>query len=185
MSGEISSYLAKNVSQLRQQKALTQSQLAKTAGLPRSTVTHIESGAANPSLSSLLAMAGALQVSVEELLSRPRRALEHIRAADVPLQERAAGSARIHKLLPDKIRGLHIDHMELDARTGMTGQPHLRGTKEYLYVIEGEITLFVDGASVTARKGDVLAFEGDQPHGYKNPGDRKARALSVVVPLLG
>jgi transcriptional regulator with XRE-family HTH domain len=185
MSSDISSYLAKNVSQLRGQKALTQSQLAKAAGLPRSTVTHIESGAANPSLSNLLALAGALQVNVEELLSKPRRAMEHIRAADVPLQERANGRAKIYKLLPDKIRGLNIDFMELEANTNMPGHPHLRGTKEYLYVVEGEITVFVSGISVALRKGDVLAFEGDQPHGYKNATDRKARGLSVVVPLLG
>lgn len=185
MSHEISSHLAKNITQLRTQKGLTQAQLAKSAGLPRSTVTHIESGAANPALSNLLALAGALQVNVEELLSKPRRALEHIRAADIPLQERANGRVKIHKLMPDKIRGLNIDLMELDTGANMPGHPHLRGTKEYLYVVEGEITVFVSGESTLLRKGDVLAFEGDQPHGYKNSGDRKARGLSVVVPLLG
>jgi XRE family transcriptional regulator, regulator of sulfur utilization len=184
MSGEISGYLAKNISSLRETKGLTQSQLAKAARLPRSTLTHMESGAANPSLSNLLAVAAALQVSVEELLTKPRRAVEHIRAEDIPFQERAGGKARVHKLLPDKIRGLHIDLLELAARAHMPGHPHLRGTKEYLYVIEGEITVFVNGLSSVVREGDVLAFEGDQPHGYKSSGERKALGLSVVVPTL-
>jgi transcriptional regulator with XRE-family HTH domain len=185
MSNEASSHLAKNITQLRANKGITQSQLAKAAGLPRSTVTHIESGAGNPSLFNLLALAGALQVNVEELLSKPRRALEHIRAADIPLQERAGGNAKIYKLLPDKIRGLNIDLLELEAGANMPGHPHLRGTKEYLYVVEGEFTVFVSGQSVVVKKGDVLAFEGDQTHGYKNSGGKKARGLSVVVPLLG
>ncbi|MGZ3695242.1 MAG: helix-turn-helix domain-containing protein [Bdellovibrionota bacterium] len=185
MSANISTYLAKNVAELRESKNLTQAQLAKLAGLPRSTVTHIESGAANPSLSNLLAVASALQVNVEEILSKPRRALEHIRAEDIPLQLKAHGKVKIYKLLPDKVRGLNIDLMELNTNSHMPGHPHLRGTKEYLYVIEGEITVFVNGIASVVRKGDVLAFEGDQAHGYKNTGDKKARGLSVVVPLLG
>lgn len=185
MRDEIASYLAKNISQLRSSKGFTQTKLAKVAGLPRSTVTHIESGAANPSLSNLLALAAALQVNVEELLSKPRRALEHIPATDIPLQERANGKARIYKLLPDKVRGLNIDLIELDPNTHMPGHPHLRGTKEYLYVVEGEITVLVGGVASVVRKGDVLAFEGDQHHAYKNPSEKKAKGFSVVVPMLG
>lgn len=185
MGAEISGYLAKNVAQLRGNKGLTQAQLAKTAGLPRSTVTHVESGSANPSLSNLLALAGALQVSLEELLSKPRKELAHIPAADVPIQEKANGKVRIHKLLPDKVRGLDIDLMEFEAHAHMPGHPHLRGTKEYLYVVEGELTVFVNGVATVVSRGDVLAFEGDQAHGYKNTGGKKARGLSVVVPGLG
>lgn len=120
-------------------------------------------------------------MNVEELLSKPRRAIEHIPASDVPVQTRASGKARVSKLLPDKVRGLHIDLFVLDAGSTMAGHPHLRGTKEYLYVLEGEITVVVEGTPTLVRKGDVLAFEGDQPHAYR-AGVRAARALSVVVP---
>ena len=181
---EISSHLAKNIIQLRESKGYTQSHLAQLADLPRSTITYMESGAANPSLTNLMLVATALQVNIEELLSKPRRAVEHIQSTDIPFLEKMNGKIRIHKLLPDKIRGLNIDLMEIDIGAHFSGQPHLRGTKEYLYVIEGEITVFVGGLSSIIRKGDVLAFEGDQAHGYKNSGQKKARGLSVVVPIL-
>ena len=35
-------------------------------------MTHIESGSGNPSLHNLIKVAAALQVSIEELLTRPR-----------------------------------------------------------------------------------------------------------------
>ena len=185
MKPEIPLHLARNIAALREARGLTQAQLARSAGLPRSTVTHLESGAANPSLSSLLAVGQALQVNVEELLSKPRRALEHIPAGEVPVQERAGGSVRVRKLLPDKIRGLHIDLLELEPGAHLPGHPHLRGAKEYLFVAEGELTVFVAGVATRLRKGDVLAFEGDQPHGYKNEGARAARGFSVVIPMAG
>lgn len=102
---------------------------------------------------------------VVDLLSKPRRALVHIRAGDIPVLEKANGKARIHKLLPDKIRGLNIDLIELEAGANMPGHPHLQGTNEYLYVAEGEFTVFVSGIASVLRKGDMLAFEGDQAHG--------------------
>ena len=64
----------------------------------------------------------------------------------------------------------------------MPGQPHLKGTKEYLTVLEGELTVVVEGLPTAVKKGDVLAFEGDQNHAYRNTGGRRTRALSVVIP---
>jgi transcriptional regulator with XRE-family HTH domain len=176
-------YLAKNLSQLRTARGYTQAQLALEAGLPRSTLTNMESGSANPSLQNLLAVAGALKVSVEELLSKPRRELEHIAASEVPMQSRAGGKARVFKLLPDKIKGMNIDRMELDRGVRMPGHMHIKGTKEYLTVIEGEMTVYIQGTANVVREGDVLAFEGDQPHAYHASGGRSAKAISVVIPL--
>jgi len=184
MDQQVPAYLARNLQQLRRLKGLTQGALATKAGIPRSPLPHLESGEANPSLFNLLAVAKALQVNVEELLSRPRRPVEHVPAAEVPVQLRANGRVRLRNLLPDKIRGLHLELLELDPGAVMTGQPHLRGTKEYLTVIEGEVAVITSGEPWAMKTGDVLAFEGDQPHAYRNPGGRRARALSVVVPLL-
>ncbi|MEK7355066.1 MAG: helix-turn-helix transcriptional regulator [Bdellovibrionota bacterium] len=114
MREPVSRYLAKNLSDLRKSKGYTQGQLAKAAGLPRSTLTNMESGEANPSLSNLTALSSALKVGIEELLSKPRKVTEHFLAKEIPLQERLGGKARIFKLLPDKIRGMHIDRIELD-----------------------------------------------------------------------
>ncbi len=64
--------LAANVAALRRTKRLTQRQLAELSGIPRSTVTNIESGGGNPSLSNLVRLSAALGVGVEELLAAPR-----------------------------------------------------------------------------------------------------------------
>ena len=64
-----------NIRELRAARGLTQQQLAKLAGLPRATWQHLESGAANPTVSVLHKVALALQVSVEELISTAARRL--------------------------------------------------------------------------------------------------------------
>lgn len=176
-------YLSKNISELRSRKNLSQQQLAQMAGIPRSTLTHIESGDGNPSLVNLLRVAAALGVGVEELLSRPRSQVSLIPADKVPVQVRSGGLVHIHKLLPDRFRGLAIDRMEFEPESAMGGQPHLAGTKEYLTVLMGEIQVQVAGETFVVKKGDVLAFPGNQPHGYRNVKKTPAAAISIVIPV--
>lgn len=179
----ISRYLAQNILALRQQKNLSQQQLSQDAGIPRSTITHMESGEGNPSLSNLCKLATALNVSIEELLSRPRSACTLLKAGDVPVLSRSAGKVKVHKLMPDKVRGIELDRVEITPRSSMGGKPHLRGTKEYLMALEGSVIVSVAGDDYQVDAGDVLAFPGDQKHAYRNPGAEPAVALSVVLPV--
>src|SRR5262245_55901498 len=72
MASKVSARLAANVRHLREARGATQEQMAKLAGIPRATWGHLETGAANPTLSVLDRVATALQVSLEELTAAPR-----------------------------------------------------------------------------------------------------------------
>ena len=179
----VSAYLADNIIALRKRGELSQGRLADKAGIPRSTVANMESGAGNPSLTNLCKIAAALGVSIEELLSRPRNETSLLRADQVPVQRRSGGKVQVHKLMPDKVRGIEIDRMQFSAGASMGGKPHLQGTKEYLVTLTGSVTVSVGGANWQVDAGDVLAFPGDQKHGYRNSGRGPADALSIVLPL--
>jgi len=179
----ISRYLGQNIEKLRGKMNLSQQQLAKQAQIPRSTLTNIESGSGNPSLTNLVKISAALSVSVEELLSRPRTDCVLISSDKVPLQSRSHGQVQIFKLLPDRIRGLEIDRLEFSVGAVMGGHPHLSGTKEYLTVLQGEIVVYVAGENYTVKRGDVLAFPGNQPHSYRNSGRTTSIAVSIVIPI--
>ena len=180
---ESSRNLAANTQALRSAAGLSQQQLANLAGIPRSTLTHIESGEGNPSLSNLCKLAGALGVSIEELLMRPRGEVTLLQAADVPVLARSGGRVQIHKLMPDSVRGIEIDRVAITGRASMGGKPHLVGSKEYLMTLKGTVTVSVAGQDYPVAAGDVLAFPGDQKHAYRNTGSGTAIALSVVLPM--
>lgn len=182
-SFESSRNLAANTLALRTGKGLSQQQLAKLAGIPRSTLTHIESGEGNPSLSNLCKLAEALGVSIEELLTRPRSDVTLLRAADIPVLARSGGKVTVQKLMPDAVRGIEIDRVVLRRRASMGGKPHLNGSKEYLMALEGALTISVAGQDYPVGAGEVLAFPGDQKHAYRNTGSGTAVALSVVLPM--
>jgi XRE family transcriptional regulator, regulator of sulfur utilization len=171
--------LARNLLQLRAARGATQQQLARLAGVPRPTWANLESGAANPTLSVLMKVAAALQVSVEELIAPPRASARHVPAASVPVKQR--GGVLIRKLLPEPIAGMEMDRLELPPGASMTGVPHTPGTREYLTCESGTIELTASGERYQLEPGDVVVFRGDQKHGYRNPGRARAIAYSVVA----
>jgi quercetin dioxygenase-like cupin family protein len=160
---------------------MSQGALARLAGVPRSTVTYLESGAGNPSLHNLVKIAAAFQVSIEELLQKPRGHVKLVRRSEIPVQRRANGAAQVHKLLPDAIPAMELDRMELVPGGRMGGIPHTANTREYLTCLSGQVEVAVSGETYRLAAGDVLAFPGDEQHSYFNPGRTSSSCVSVVV----
>ena len=88
----LAGHLAANVKQLRGARGFTQQQMARLSGMPRATWSNLESGSANPTLAVLHRVAGALQVSLEELLAPPRAASRFYPRGSLPV--RARGQVR-------------------------------------------------------------------------------------------
>jgi transcriptional regulator with XRE-family HTH domain len=179
MDDDLARRLAANVRQLREARALTQQQMAKSSGLPRATWANLESGTANPTLAVLDRVARAFQVSLEELTAPPRAAARLYPKGTLPTHAR--GPCTVRKLLPDKVSGMEIDRLTIPPQGRMAGVPHTPGTREYLTCEEGTLSIVVAGESWTLAPGDVLVFHGDQRHSYANPGTRTAVGYSVVV----
>jgi transcriptional regulator with XRE-family HTH domain len=178
VSGE-HDHLADNIKALRETRGLSQQQIAKLAGVPRATWTHLESGAANPTLTVLVKVANALQVRLDELLAPPRRPARFLKASELPTRNR--GNVGIRKLLPESLPGLDLERMLLPPGARMAGVPHTPGTREYLTCERGTVELAVAGEKYTLGEGDVLSFRGDQRHAYHNPGTQTAIAYSAIA----
>lgn len=176
---DATAHLAANVRGIREARGLSQQQIAKLAGIPRATWSHLESGAANPTLAVLTRVADALQVRLDELLASPRTPVRHLRAAELPTRQR--GAVKIRKLLPEPLAGLDLERMVLPPGARMAGVPHGPGTREYLACERGTIELHAAGEGFRLDAGDVVVFRGDQRHGYHNPGRDEAIAYSVIA----
>ncbi len=178
-STTVSGHLSRNMAHLRQARNLSQGALASLSGLPRSTVSHIESGSGNPSLRNLVKVADALRVSIEELLVRPRTEVHLARSLDLSCVTK--GAARITQILPDPISGMSIERVEIEAGGRLIGAPHVRNAKEYITVVSGGLEISLAGQTHRLKTGDVIAFPGDQSHRYVNVGRGRVMFLSVVA----
>lgn len=69
-SEKVMARFGKNVRRLRLERDLTQEELAEGAGISQVQITRIESGKINTSISTVVAIAGALGVGEGELFKR-------------------------------------------------------------------------------------------------------------------
>ena len=178
---KLSRIIALNIKSLRESQALTQVQLAEKSKVPRSTLATIESGESSPSVDSLMKLAKALSVTLDELTSKVRPKTTLVRAKDIPKKSKAGGAIVQHKLLPDPIYGMEMDYLILKTGARMRGVPHVKDTREYFSCLEGEVEIYCDGEHFVLGAGDVLAFPGDRPHSYYNKGRKEAKGFSVIV----
>lgn len=175
--------LAKNLRYVRERRGLTQAKLATLAGVPRSTLALTETGSGNPTLLVLARLAGALQVSIEELIAAPRSDVHFHKNGSLPIENRGTGKkvVEVRSLLPDPVPGMQIDRMELEPGAKMFGIPHPPGTREFLVCERGRLTLQASGERYELAFGDVVSYQGDQPHSYWNEGRVTAVGFSVVA----
>lgn len=161
---------------------MTQAQLATSASIPRSTVSHMESGAGNPSLGNLARVAAALQVNIESLLAMPPNSLRHVPARQVQTQERSGGKCRVYDLLPAPLVGFTLQRIDMKPGALLRRRPEADGSHCYCHLISGTLTINASGEMVNLSAGDVLAFRADQPHQFRTTGGVSASLVLAALP---
>ena len=154
-TGSIPNTMAAVVTRMGRRRSLpalinTQAQIAKQAGIPRATWTNLESGAANPTLAVLIKAANALQVRLEELLTRRHGQGRVTRVSELPARKR--GEVTVRTLLPETLAGLSLERMVFPQGGRMTGAPHTEGTREYLTCEHGAIKPLASGHVIVPRR---------------------------------
>ena len=176
------SHLSANLQRLRHIAGLTQKALALAANLPRATLASLEQGEANPRLDTLLAVASALQVGLDELIAAPpKQRLYKVKVAEAREYRDDHGRYVSRLMSPIASRGVQIQRVTLAPRCSVAGRPHPRGSQEFFVVFSGEAVLEVDGKEVAVEAGSLVQFPGHLPHRYMNRGSAPAEGYSLVI----
>ncbi|MEV5468954.1 XRE family transcriptional regulator [Streptomyces griseoincarnatus] len=159
----------------RTRAGLSLSELAKRAGIAKSTLSQLEAAGGNPSMETLWALAVALGVPFSALVEPPAPMVQVIRAGEGP----AVGSDRssyVAALLSASPPGARRDIYAVDLEPGTVrdSDPHIPGTVEHVVVSAGRVTAGPTGEQVELGVGDYMAYRGDVPHRYEalEPGTK-------------
>lgn len=116
--------IGKNLRRLRNASGLTQLQLAEASGLSRVGYRNIETGKSVPRVETVRALAGALEVPVEKLVSQ----VHEIRQ----VRFRSLKRLRSREQIISEVGGKLADVRELEEALGDTRAFHLAGLSEQL-----------------------------------------------------
>ena len=166
------------IRELRQSRGRTLQELADVSGLSTSMLSLVERGRASPSIGSLIVIASALGVAMSDLLVNGSDSEERIvvRASEARTVETAQHVVR-RLLREDRTRGVSVAVNEYAPHTGSTEHPIAHEGFEYGFVLQGELTVEVDGTKHLLRQGDLIAYSSRRKHKIWNHGKTKVRTL--------
>jgi transcriptional regulator with XRE-family HTH domain len=149
----------------RERAGLSLSELAKRAGIAKSTLSQLEAASGNPSVETLWALGVALDVPFSRLVDPPRPKVQVIRAGEGPavFSERAEYVATLLASCPPNARR---DIYLITAEPGSVreSEPHMPGVVEHVVLCAGRARLGLTDDPVEIGPGDYLAYPGDLPH---------------------
>lgn len=178
--------LGHQIRTLRRERDLSVADLGSAAGISLGMVSKIENGAISPSLSSINAIARALNVPITTLFSafEERRDCSHVkRGQGVVIERRGTKVGHIYELLGAGIGGEvalepYLITLENEAEA-YTSFRH-SGT-EFIYMLSGEVIYHHAGEEYHLQPGDSLLFDSNGLHGPAKLLKTPMTYLSVIV----
>ena len=176
--------IATSLRRERERLGLSLTELARRAGIAKSTLSQLEAGAGNPSVETLWALAVVLEVPFSKLVDPPEAASVHVIRADerlvIPSERAPFTGTLIAACPPGARRDLHVI-------TGEPGAPraahaHIAGTTEHMLVTAGRWRAGPVDAPVELALGDYARFPGDRSHTYEalEPGSTAVLVMEYV-----
>ncbi len=187
-SALLASVIGARVKQKRQARGWTLDQLAEVAGVSRRMVAAVEQGTANPSVRTLLRLSDALGIGLPALVEPTRSAAARVtrRGDGAVLWTGTFGGRGVLVAGTGPPDVLELWDWTLGPGDEHVSETHAPGTRELVQVQSGQIVIGVGSQSNVLETGDSIAFDGDVPHSYANPGTEPARfSLAVFEPRVG
>jgi transcriptional regulator with XRE-family HTH domain len=178
--------IGREVRSFRTQLGLTIVELAKQAGLSAGMLSKVERGQTPPSLSTIEALAQALNVPVTSLF---RSYDQQHDASFVPaghglvIERRGTRVGHRYELLGHTVgKRVSVEPylISLDQRSEVFPLFQHAGV-ELIHVLEGEMVYRAAGAVYRLRSGDSLMFDANTPHGPEELNVLPIRFLSVIT----
>jgi transcriptional regulator with XRE-family HTH domain len=152
----------------RDRAGLSLTELARRAGVAKSTLSQLESGAGNPSVETLWALAVALGVPLSQLVEPPAPQVRVVRAGEGPRihsdQAEFTGTL-LSSGSPHARRDIYL--VELEPGSVRQAAAHIPGSVEHVVVAAGRMRAGPASGAVELAAGDYATFRGDLPHRYE------------------
>jgi transcriptional regulator with XRE-family HTH domain len=167
----------------RERTGLSLSELAKCAGIAKSTLSQLESGTGNPSLETLWALSVALDVPFSRLIDPPRPRVTVLRRGEgiaVPSERAHYVATLLASCPPNARRDIYL--LSVEPGPPRESDPHMPGTWEHAVVGSGRALVGPTEDPVELCPGDYIGYPGDVPHICKalEPGTAIVLAMEHV-----
>jgi XRE family transcriptional regulator, regulator of sulfur utilization len=160
---------------LREARGLSLSELARTAGVGKATLSGLENGTRNPTLETMYAIAAALSVPMSALTLDP--------GAPVSTASAVRGAAVVSTLLEvfeEPAATYELFRLRIVVGAEQHSPAHPPGTTEHLTVVRGQLRAGPAAAPLTVGPGEHVSWTSDVAHVYAALGEDDVEAVLLI-----
>ncbi len=169
--------------EIRTHLGMSQRQLARQAGVANATISQIEAGKLNPTVSMLKKVLDGIPISLAEFFGDEFEPKERIFFHADELTEIAEGGVSYRQVganLHDREIQFLRECYQPGAGTGRHEITH--EGEECGIVLKGRLKVTVGDESRVLKAGDAYYFKSNQPHHFHNPGNVPCELISACTP---
>lgn len=176
--------IGEKLRRLRQQRSLTQEELADRCELTKGFISQVERDLASPSIATLTDMLECLGSDLktffseadedEKVVFNPQDMFEKIDGEDL--------KGSILWLVPSALKNEMEPILMSIGPGGASAEIPPHEGEEFGYVLSGSITLFSGEKKLKVKTGDSFCLHPTAPHHVENPGKRPAKVLWISTP---
>lgn len=157
---------------LRTQRRATLTDLARTTGISKSTLSRLETGKRRPTLELLLPLSQAFRVPLDDLVGAPEVGDPRLRLKPGRVKGRTVIPLTRQ---PDGVQAWKI----IIPTSKVTPEPRAHDGHEWIYVLSGHMRLVLGHQDRVLGKGEVAEFDTQVPHWFGSTGSEPAEILSI------
>ncbi len=172
---------------LRKEKKYTLKQLAEESGLSIGFLSQLERGMSSIAVDSLARIASILGVSLSTFFADTQVVSQDPVYHSIERRWNSVGPEIAQAILSKDIYGFDIlprifQLMPSASDAEPQGAVHRHAGEEFLYVLEGVVTVYHNDREYTLYPGDSMQIHSNTPHNWENRTNQVARLLSVSYP---
>lgn len=175
--------VSEQIKALRLKQGKTLKNLSKDTGLSVSFLSQVERGESSIAITSLNKIAGALNVHIKTFFEP-----EH--AHDFKINPSKIEPFRLEKSEQEFLRvssefvNRRLDSYMIKVPPNNHSEPSSHEGEEMYYVMEGEITFFVNEKKYLLTENEMIHFPSIFKHYYKNETNKNVKILCILTPKL-
>ncbi len=172
---------------LRKEKKYTLKQLAEESGLSIGFLSQLERGMSSIAVDSLARIASILGVSLSTFFTDTQTISMDPVSRSTELRWNSVGPEIAQAILSKDIYEFDIlprifQLMPSASDADPQGAVHRHAGEEFIYVLEGVVTVYHNDREYTLYPGDSIQIHSNTPHNWENRTNQVARLLSVSYP---
>lgn len=180
-------HIGERIKRLRLKKSMGLVELGKHTGLSASFLSQLETGRVVPTLRNLARIAMVFSKDLSYFfeseptaLFRVHRRKERVRLPQTGVDQPTYFFESLGYMVPDR----HMDPYFAEfipVTRDATPKAHMHPGYEFLYVLDGDMSLHHGEHQCSLEAGDAVYFDAGTPHSYECVGKKPAEAIIVTM----